>query len=204
MISRVWTTLHTKLLVGPMARPAPDLAKHVRQHVQRRQLGLSKPPRIYPQLSQAVAARCQTARNFPGHQYLSEAAATEMVLRGTRPVDNNNKDVNGGGGGNNSTSASGGGVVGLSFVHDPRLLWPSVQFCTDEQVEGLYDDIQCPTAILLSVDGWPFDPERHQRALDRLKPVVHKTLPGSHHFHADPDTVEAVVEEVAAFLCSSP
>jgi hypothetical protein len=164
-----------------MARNPKDFAKHIRQHIERRQLGMQKTPRIYPSLQKAVETRCQTARNFPGNQYLSEAAATEMVLRGTRPVED-------------------GG--GLQFIHDPRLLWPSVQYLTHEQVEALYEDIQCPTALLLSVDGWPFEETKHQRALEILKPVVQKTLPGSHHFHADPDTAEEVVAEVAAFLHS--
>lgn len=176
--------------VGPFARKTQDFSKHVRQHVQRRQLGMTKAPRVYPTLQKAVETRCQTARNFPGNQYLSETAATEMVLRGTRPAVENNSD------GNGSSGA-------LSFIHDPRLLWPSVQYCTNEQVEALYEDVQCPTALLLSVDGWPFEPDRHQRVLDILKPVVHKTLPGSHHFHADPDTAQPVVEEVAAFLTSA-
>ena len=167
-----------------MSRNPQDVAKHIRQHVQRRQVGTmnnDKPPRVYPSLQKAVETRRQTARNFPGNQYLSETAATEMVLRGTK----------------NAT-----GEDGLQFIHDPRLLWPSVQYFTDEQVEALYEDIQCPTALLLSVDGWPFDETKHQRALDILKPVVFKTLAGSHHFHADPDTADAVVDEVASFLLS--
>lgn len=177
---------------GPMARNPRDFAKHVRQHVQRRQLGTTKSPRIYPSLQKAVETRCQSARNFPGNQYLSETAATEMVVRGTRPVLTTTT----------TTTTEDAGGAGLQFRHDPRLQWPSVQYFTDEQVEALYEDVQCPTQLLLSVDGWPFCKDRHQRALDILKPVVHKTLPGSHHFHADPDTADQVVDEVAAFLLS--
>lgn len=174
-----------------MSRNPKENAKHIRQHVERRQLGLAnpnKPPRIYPSLQKAVETRCQTARNFPGNQYLSETAAAEMVRRGTKAAA--------------SAAAGAAAEGGLQFTHDPRLLWPSVHYYTDEQVEAIYKDIQCPTALLLSVDGWPFDETRHQRALDILKPTVHKTLAGSHHFHADPDTAEAVVAEVAAFLLS--
>lgn len=130
----------------------------------------------------AVETRCQTAKNFPGNQYLSKVAAKEMVLRGSRPA---------------TTSE---GESGVQFCHDPRLQWPSLQYFTPEQVEAVYKDIQCPTALLLAEDGWPFDEERYQRTLELLKPAVVHKLPGSHHFHADPDTADAVVDAVAEFL----
>jgi hypothetical protein len=146
-----------------------------------------KPPRIfYPSLQRAVKARMQTATNFPGQQYLSETAATEMVLRSSK--------FSGASSNSNSTSCP------LQFIHDPRLQWPSAKYFTDEQVEAVYRDNQCTTALLLSVDGWPFDNVKHERTLDILQPTVFRTLPGSHHFHADPDTADAVVAEVAAFL----
>lgn len=158
----------------------------------------NKPPRIYPSLSQAVAVRMQTATKFPGQQYLSETAATELVVRGTMPVveDATNptspadetKDPN------DATPR------GYQFRHDPRLQWPSLQYNTQEQVEAMYQAIQCPVALLLAEDGWPCDPERHQRTIDMLRPAATHTLPGSHHFHADPDTAEAVVAAVAQFL----
>jgi hypothetical protein len=103
-----------------------------------------------------------------------------MVLRGTKPVE-------------------GGGV---QFIHDPRLQWPSIQYFTREQVEGLYHDIQCPTAVLLAEDGWPFEPEIYQRTIDILQPTVTHKLPGSHHFHTDPATAERVAQEVIKFLSS--
>jgi pimeloyl-ACP methyl ester carboxylesterase len=171
--------------------PLQKIAKHIRQHVERRQLGnallQSKAPRVYESLQKAVETRCQTARNFPGKQYLSEGAATEMVLRGSKPVHGEN---------------NGNGGSGIQFRHDPRLQWPSAVYFTNEQVEAVYQDIQCPTALLLSIDGWPFDAQKNERALDILKPTVFKTLPGSHHFHTDLDTADAVVAEVLAFLQS--
>jgi hypothetical protein len=167
---------------GPLARNSQDVAKHVRQHVLKRRLGLqsNKQPRMYPNIQKAVETRCQSARNFPGDQYLSEAASKEMVVRGTRLV-------NGGGG-------------AVQFIHDPRLQWPSIQYFTTEQTEALYQDIQCPTALFIADEGWPFDQDQLQHTLDLLLPTVHKKLPGSHHFHADPDSAERVAEEVIQFL----
>ena len=168
---------------GPLARKSDDISKHVRQHVQRRLDGNTNPrePRVYPSLEKAVQTRCFTAKNFPGNQWLSTEAATEMVLRGSIPVE-------------------GGDGSARQFRHDPRLQWPSLQYFSPEQVHAVYDEIQCPTALILAEDGWPFDEERSQNTLDRLKPIVNRTLPGSHHFHADPDSAELVAEEVISFL----
>lgn len=102
-----------------------------------------------------------------------------MVLRGTRVVDDS-------------------GAV--QFIHDPRLQWPSVQYFTTEQVEGLYQDIQCPTALFQGDDGWPFDEAVSNRCLQLLEPIIHKKLPGSHHLHSDPDTAPRVAEEIIEFI----
>jgi hypothetical protein len=91
---------------------------------------------------------------------------------------------------------------GVQFRHDPRLQWPSLQYWTIEQVEAVYYDIQCPTAVILAQSGWPFDPEQKQRTIELLQPVVCETLPGSHHFHADPDTADAVSDTVIKFVAS--
>ena len=41
-----------------------------------------------------------------------------------------------------------------------------------------------------------FDEEKVGRAMELVKPKHFTRLPGSHHFHADPDTAERVVSEV--------
>lgn len=173
-----------KLPVGPLARNGKDIGKHVRQHVLRRRLGLqtSKPPRIYPNLQKAVETRQLTATNFPGNQYLSEVAARELVQRGTKVVANDGS---------------------VQFIHDPRLQWPSLQYFTKEQVEGLYRDIQCPTALFIADDGWPFAQDDVDRTTELLKPTVLEKFPGSHHFHADPDTADRVAQAVIQFISSS-
>jgi pimeloyl-ACP methyl ester carboxylesterase len=187
---------------GPLARHADDAIRHVRQHVQRRQaaLLLDKQPRVYPDLQTAIATRCQTARNFPGNQYLSEDAARDLVVRGSRVVD--------------STSGA------LVFRHDARLQWPSIQYWTADMNRIMYRDMQTPTCLLLAHDGWPLqtpttpaskkaDRKDHDddssmlsfdAMMELLQPQVFETLPGSHHFHADPDSVDAVADRVVQFL----
>lgn len=175
---------------GPLSRNGRNVAKDVRACIERRQAGnpflysqfntmsTAKEPRVYPSIDLAVETRCKTATLFPGNQYLSTEASLQMVQRAT-------------------IAAKGGGV---QFRHDPRLQWPSLQYMTDEQVEGLYTDVQCPVCLLLAEDGWPIDETRKEATMSRLQPVVFKTLEGSHHFHADPETAGAVAEQVRAFL----
>jgi pimeloyl-ACP methyl ester carboxylesterase len=175
---------------GPLSRPARDVSKHIRQHILKRWQGGrngTKPPRIYESLEQAIQTRCQTARYSPGNQWLTAEGARRMVIRATTQVVD-------------PTSSSSSNHTAVRFRHDPRLQWPSLQYMTPEQVDAVYEDIQCPTALILAQDGWPFSPERMQASLDRLRPVLYKTLPGSHHFHADPETAESVAKKVVSFL----
>jgi hypothetical protein len=186
-------------LVGPLSRNGKDAGLHLRQHIVKRRLGLEqqqqtnqnkKQPRIYESIDKAVQARMATAKTFPGKQYISQQGAYEMVVRGTKSVVNEGTTTG-------STSS------GIQFIHDVRLQWPSIQYLTQEQVNGIYYNIQCPTYILLGIDGWPYTKESHERTLDILKPTCIKTLPGSHHFHLDPNTYQQVANEVIQFLQSS-
>lgn len=167
---------------GPLTRNPADAAKHVREHVLRRQMGPPKEPRVYPSLDKAVQVRCWTAENFPGEQWLSTEAAREMVLRGTRPK---------------------GDDGGVQFRHDPRLQWPSLLYFSQAQVQGIFQSISCPSALLLADQGWPIGEEDLERALAMLKPSKYARLPGSHHFHADPESADKVAEQVLEFLQQS-
>jgi hypothetical protein len=89
---------------------------------------------------------------------------------------------------------------GVQFRHDPRLQWPSLQYYTNEQNDAIFQDIQCPVCLLLSKDGWPIDADRLAKTTALLQPQVMEVLPGSHHFHADPDDADAVIDRVIKFL----
>jgi pimeloyl-ACP methyl ester carboxylesterase len=178
---------------GPLYRNPNDFSKHLRAAIERRQIGnaqlfpeyrsgdsnrTKKGPRIYPHLEAAVETRIKTATLSPGEQYLSKEAAYEMVKRATIQVE-------------------GGGV---QFCHDPRLQWPTLVYTTQQQVEAVMREVQCPTCLLLAKEGWPYEEERLERALKCLQPTVFETLEGSHHFHADPDYAEEVAQRVHRFL----
>jgi pimeloyl-ACP methyl ester carboxylesterase len=168
--------------IGPFTNDPKDVAKNVRAHTERRQQGMmqqQKPPRIYPSINAAAEARKNTASLSPGNQYLSQEAAYELVCRATVEVDG-----------------------GVQFRHDPRLHLPPIQYFTPEENDGLYEDVQCPTCVLLGEDGWPLGEKRLQRARELLQPAVFEVLPGSHHLHADPNTADRVAEAVLEFLDS--
>lgn len=158
-----------------------DTAKHVRSYITRRlRANQQKPPRVYDDINTAVATRQKTATTWPGNQTISAEASLQLVERGVTRLDGQR----------------------VQFRHDPRLSWPSIQYMTTEQVHGIYKDVQCPTALLLATNGWPFDSSlpRNKEGLELLQPRLQKTLPGSHHFHMDPDSAAAVAQEVMHFL----
>jgi hypothetical protein len=212
---------------GPATRPPSDYIKVLRRNIEQRQKQQQKSqqqqqqqPRIYPTLATAITTRMVTATKFPGNQYITEVAATELVVRGTRPIymnaisttdetlsstvrtytttNENDSSSNG----NNDTDR----IVGYQFRHDPRLQLPSIQYCTVEQVQSIYTNLQhCPVLLVLAQDGMPLDQRTNeertvQEQWLQQSNVRHVTLPGSHHFHADPETADAVVRNVANFL----
>lgn len=172
---------------GPLARDASDTTKHMRAHIERRLRGNvqlygdnAKGPRVYPSVQKAAETRQASATMAPGNQYLSLEAATELVHRAVTPKD--------------------GITGGVSFHHDARLMWPSLLYMTHDQVASLQRAIQCPTCLLLAEDGWPFDAQRLEDTKERLGLTRFATLPGSHHFHADPETANEVAQQVLDFM----
>jgi pimeloyl-ACP methyl ester carboxylesterase len=195
---------------GPRAMEAQDIAQHVKKHIDARRRGVAKPrpPSMYPSMEAAVEARCMTAKAFPGKQYISHTAARELVRRATKDIvvhnDNNNDNYEEGESRSSRNSITRSPPPpALEFLHDSRLYWPSLQYFTHEQTESLYTTIQCKVCLLLGEDGWPFHlDDRLSRAKELLKPSIVVTLPGSHHFHMDPDTCQAVAHAVTSFLCT--
>lgn len=167
--------------LGPHTKKARDVVSGFQKHVQQRLKG--KPPSsIYNSMEHAVQTRCATAKAFPGNQYISKMAATELVSRATTPFPDGK----------------------LQFNHDQRLKWTSMLSLTEEQVQQLYMDISSSettrSALLLAKDGMPFPQSMVSQAREMLKPVVCATLPGSHHFHMDSDSSPGVVDAIVAFL----
>jgi pimeloyl-ACP methyl ester carboxylesterase len=144
--------------------------------------------RIYKTLEDAIRTRQQTAVKSPGNQWLSYEAAEEMV---TWAIMDRNNDQG-----------------GWEFRHDSRLYWPALQAHTLEQAFDFWKSLReghVPTLWLRAEDGWPFSNKWLDRAETFLGSLgTIRTLPGSHHFHADADTVDHVVDTILENLIAFP
>ena len=190
-------------MYGPEPGNPKDARKHIRSHVtQRRSPSMGgpngRPHVLYPSLERAIERRQKGARimvrgstrssgnddddDDDDNQYLSVEAATEMVTRSMAPVYDDD------------------GIQGFKFHHDTRMLWPTLQYMTKEQIQSIMEAVECPVCILDAKDGYPFAQDRIDRTIQTLEPQTYKVLPGSHHLHADPDTADAVVDAVHEFF----
>jgi pimeloyl-ACP methyl ester carboxylesterase len=107
---------------GFLAREAKNTALHVRNHITRRrqqQQQQQKEPRICSSLELAIRTRRQSATKMPGKQSVSQEAAKELVDRATRCQEDG----------------------GVQFQHDARFAWPSIQYMTWEQNEGIFQSL---------------------------------------------------------------
>jgi pimeloyl-ACP methyl ester carboxylesterase len=213
--------------VGPLHRSESDVAQHIRSHIEARFRGHSatqqqqpkqqmdgrhryQDKKSYPSREAAALTRqATTARLAPGKQYLSIEAARELVNRATdeipvpvnTTVEGEINDISTSD--NDALNANDKTANMVVFRHDKRLQWPSLLYMTPGQVAALEEAVQTPTLLLLAKDGWPIDPDGLERVKERLKPAACHILPGSHHFHADPDTADEVARHVQQFLNTS-
>jgi len=190
-------------MYGPEPGNPKDARKHIRSHVTQRRLASmggpnGRPHVLYPSLERAIERRQKGARMMvrgstrssgddddDNNQYLSVEAATELVTRSMAPVNDDD------------------GIQGFKFHHDTRMLWPTLQYMTKEQIRSIMEAVECPVCILDAKDGYPFAQDRIDRTIQTLEPQIYKVLPGSHHLHADPDTADAVVDTVHEFFFRS-
>ncbi|CAJ1934682.1 unnamed protein product [Cylindrotheca closterium] len=171
------------------SRPKGVVAERLQRHVQQRYDSNvranvpNKRKRTYSSIHAAVQARVRTAELSPGRQWISMAAALELVRRAV-VVDDKYPRVR--------------------FRHDPRFNLPPLQLNTMEQVDVYWSQIRSKTLWLRAIDGWPFPTaftDRAEAILGDLGTV--RYLPGSHHFHADPDTADQVGRAVLEFILMS-
>ena len=165
--------------IGPMPKPAESISKNLRSHIKIRAQG-KMPSSVYPSFEKAVETRCMTPElMFPGKQYISETTARALVERGSIIKDDGR----------------------LQFRHDQRLHWPSMLFLTETQLKQIYKDIanqKTSTCMLIAIEGMPFPPDKIAAVESLLKLDICKSLPGSHHFHSDPDSVDAVADAIVS------
>lgn len=190
--------------IGPMSRPWQDTAKIMRDAVEKRRryngLHYSKQAKSQPikkkshgSLEVAIDARIKAAASAPGQQSLSREAASTIVHRACQ-LGNDDIDLQ-------EASLNDSSVY---FRHDWRLHLPSLLYFTEQQVEGIYADLQCSVCLVTAQSGWPIPPDQREKVCRQLKIRARDDhiLAGSHHFHADPETREAVVTKVSSFIQS--
>jgi len=167
--------------LGPMPKPEENISKNIRSHVKIRAQG-KMPCSVYQSLEKAVETRCKTpGLLFPGKQYISESTARALVKRGSVMKDDGR----------------------LLFRHDQRLHWPSMIYLSETQVKQMHKDVanqKTSTCLLTAIDGMPFPPDKLSLVRSLLKPDMYKSLPGSHHFHSDPESFEGVADAIISWL----
>mmetsp|Transcript_29780 Transcript_29780/g.63767 ORF Transcript_29780/g.63767 Transcript_29780/m.63767 type:complete len:317 (-) Transcript_29780:123-1073(-) len=167
--------------LGPMPKPVQAISKSLRSNIKIRAQGIM-PSSVYPSFEKAVETRCKTpGLLFPGKQWISESTARSLVQRGSMIKDDGQ----------------------LQFRHDQRLNWPSMLYLTEAQLEQIHKDVanqKTSTCLLTAINGMPFPPDKISLVQNLLKPDVLKSLPGSHHFHSDPDSVGGVVDSILSWL----
>ncbi len=183
-------------IYGPEPRDPQQTHLNLRSHILQRKLAPKPKKAIYPSLERAIERRQKAATlSRGGQQYISKQAATELVTRAMEPLYEASSD------GTESAQQQQPILKGYQFLHDARLMWPSLQYMTQEQIQSILEAVECPVCILAAEDGYPFEKDRIERMVTALNPEIHKILPGSHHLHADPDTADAVVEAIYEFFC---
>lgn len=157
----------------------------MKEHVKKRQLNsnISQTKRmLYNNIDDIIQSRVKAAAmNLGNKQTISKEAATELVQRSIRNI---------------------GG--GYQLTQDIRLEWPLMFELTSEQVSNINTTLGnsscCDVAIYYAENGWPYTKEYTDTEIEQLKPKINKTLKGSHHFHADPDTATNVTDEIYSFI----
>lgn len=174
--------------MGPLSKPADEMVKHLQRALTTKSSLARHDGSTYDSVDAAVAQRVATVTRYAGAQSLSMEAAQRLVLRALEEVPSP------------AAAADAGGGAKFRFRHDRRIMCPSLLYLTEEHVHALLKGVTCRVLAISGVTGWPVLHTVLAARLSCLAKVVHVTLPGSHHAHADPDTQQAVVNAVTSFL----
>jgi pimeloyl-ACP methyl ester carboxylesterase len=156
--------------LGPLTESTENTVTRLREHLLARRSHRSV-SRTFASIDEAVKYRVG-ASVVP----TSQAAAEDIVTRGLRAVDG-----------------------GFQWSHDPRLRWPSPNRLTEEQLDRVISQIQCPVLVIRADPGINLPAEKWQRRVGQVKNLEQSTIFGSHHIHIDES--EQVAGRIRRFLC---
>jgi hypothetical protein len=170
-----------------MARPAETCVGQFARAVEAKRNFLRAPRSVYASVDEAAAHRVAAAARNPGAQWISAVAARALVLRALEPAP---ADV----------LAAADKAAGWVFRHDPKIKGPSPLLFSDSQAHEFPAAIAAPVLLIIAEQGWPRPADVIQARMRCVRDLEVRTLPGSHHLHADPDTAPAGCAARAAFL----
>lgn len=114
---------------GPIVENDPAMTPHNFRKACEAELSMKQRysgAKVYKTLQDAIDARIKSVKSYPGSQYISEAAAAEIVSRAVKLDGTQNSPSH-----NDINDRK---LGPLQFTHDPRLLLPSYIYHSEEQV----------------------------------------------------------------------
>jgi pimeloyl-ACP methyl ester carboxylesterase len=151
---------------GPLAADASRAPKQLASALEDEGRVSEKPPRLFPDLEAAVAARLRDSD-------LDTEGAELLVARGSEEVEG-----------------------GVRFTHDPRLRTRSRTRLTENQVLAFLANISCPVLAVRALQGWPFPEEVVMARLKTIANLETAEIEGGHHVHlTHPERVAPVINE---------
>src|SRR5690554_1582516 len=154
--------------LGPLPTSAQEMPGQLRKGLLGHRRRSSRSPR-YADIESAVAAR-----STGGVMPLGADTVRPLVLRNTEPL------------------AAGG----VRLCTDSRLMRPSLVRFTPGQVLTTLTSIRSPLLLIEADQGVLVDRAGIEQARAAVGQLVRKILPGGHHLHLDPATVDAVASTI--------
>jgi len=155
--------------LGPRTEVASKAAIQWSKAIRRSQTTHTKvSSKIHPNIEAMIDARLQVNR-------ISREGARLIVERNAVEVNN-----------------------GFRWGTDPRLLWPSPQYMTEEQVLTILRANKVPTLLAMAKDGYL---QSRAETADRIKAILNIRVvefQGDHHFHLDDP--EPIAKKINLFI----
>ncbi|MEO7916593.1 MAG: alpha/beta hydrolase [Dokdonella sp.] len=160
--------------LGPLPMAQEQTVPQLRKGISARAAWQPSQLRIFPSMERAAQTRMRANE-------LSKGAAMTLVERGLVEVDGETGN-------------------GYRWSSDPRLLLPSLQRYSEQQVLAILDSIVAPTLLLLADPAHPYATlATMQSRIERVAKIQCQRLPGNHHLHLEsPAPVAAAIKQFLA------
>ena len=158
--------------LGTLSTPAEETPAQLRKGL----LGHRRPPSSTPRYGDIESA--VTARSAGGVMPLDADTVRPLVIRNSEPL------------------AAGG----VRLCTDSRLRRPSLVRFTPEQVLATLAAIRAPLLLIEADQGVLVNREEGDQARAAIAQLTRYVLPGGHHLHLDPSTVEAVADAIVGWV----